>query len=357
MYGRSKISNSRTPSGPNFDTDGASICTLPSCSICISSPSLKSWLFGYTSTLTLPWVRDSASSLNLSEPLPFGVFSATTWLNLMTTGCCACAMPNPSASAVTARNRRHFMKTSFARSIAFPDTIAPYAASHGGAHGIEREARGHGSRRAGPRHCHHRRHVPERDLASAAARKLCDLVDRLVSGRQLGLRRWRRARNRHDAAGWHAIQDRRIPARRGAAQPSHRVDRLRGRALGRDRHATRRLRGSPARRRGFGAARDDAQLGEPRHSPVRHRLRADRGEAGGTRRKGAACAGLKLLSSRVFLPGKRWGKRTIPRGRCASSFRPRRPEEPTSWRASWRSISRRHSRSRSSSRTSLAPAT
>ncbi len=46
MYGRSKISNSRAPSGPNFDTEGASICTDPSCSASISSPSLNSWLFG-----------------------------------------------------------------------------------------------------------------------------------------------------------------------------------------------------------------------------------------------------------------------------------------------------------------------
>ena len=46
MYGRSNTSNSRTPSGPNLASDGASICTEPSCSASISSPSLNSELFG-----------------------------------------------------------------------------------------------------------------------------------------------------------------------------------------------------------------------------------------------------------------------------------------------------------------------
>ncbi len=40
MYGRSNTSNSLTPSGPNFASDGASICTAPSCSASISSLSL-----------------------------------------------------------------------------------------------------------------------------------------------------------------------------------------------------------------------------------------------------------------------------------------------------------------------------
>ncbi len=40
MNGRSNTSNSRTPSGPNLASDGASICTEPSDSASISSPSL-----------------------------------------------------------------------------------------------------------------------------------------------------------------------------------------------------------------------------------------------------------------------------------------------------------------------------
>ncbi len=44
--GRSNTSNSLAPRGPNFDSDGASICTEPSCSASISSLSLYSWLFG-----------------------------------------------------------------------------------------------------------------------------------------------------------------------------------------------------------------------------------------------------------------------------------------------------------------------
>src|SRR4030095_5507462 len=101
MNGRSNTSNSRTPSGPNFASEGASIWTEPSCSASISSPSLNSELFGYTSTLTRPLVRSSASCLNRSAPLPFGVSMATTWLNLMTIGCCALALVGAS-SVVTA---------------------------------------------------------------------------------------------------------------------------------------------------------------------------------------------------------------------------------------------------------------
>src|SRR5438874_2251289 len=43
--------------------------------------------------MTLPLVYFSASSLNLSEPLPLGVSGATTWLNLMTIGAWAVAGP------------------------------------------------------------------------------------------------------------------------------------------------------------------------------------------------------------------------------------------------------------------------
>src|SRR3954469_10258311 len=38
-----------------------------------------------------PFVYFSASSLNLSAPLPLGVSGATTWLNLITIGAWACA--------------------------------------------------------------------------------------------------------------------------------------------------------------------------------------------------------------------------------------------------------------------------
>ncbi len=102
MYGRSNTSNSRAPSGPNLASEGASICTEPNCSASISSPSLKSELLGYTSTLTRPLVRSSASCLKRSAPLPLGVSSATTWLNLMTIGCCAAAGAIASASAAQA---------------------------------------------------------------------------------------------------------------------------------------------------------------------------------------------------------------------------------------------------------------
>src|SRR5438105_15534990 len=113
MYGRSYTSNSRTPSGPNLATDGASICTDPSCSASISSPSLYSWLLGNTSTLTRPLLRSSASFLNCSAPLPFGVSSATTWLNLMTTGCCADAVPKANVAEIaTATKMRNFIDTS-----------------------------------------------------------------------------------------------------------------------------------------------------------------------------------------------------------------------------------------------------
>ena len=46
IIGRSNTSNSRTPSGPNLASEGASICTAPSCSASISSPSLYSVEFG-----------------------------------------------------------------------------------------------------------------------------------------------------------------------------------------------------------------------------------------------------------------------------------------------------------------------
>src|SRR5205085_10445795 len=39
----------------------------------------------------LPILAASASSLNFSAALPLGVSSATTWLNLRTMLCCACA--------------------------------------------------------------------------------------------------------------------------------------------------------------------------------------------------------------------------------------------------------------------------
>ena len=60
-------------------------------------------LTSVTSTFTLPPVYFSASSRNLSAPLPFGVSGATTWLNLMTIGACAAAGP-ANASASTAGN-------------------------------------------------------------------------------------------------------------------------------------------------------------------------------------------------------------------------------------------------------------
>src|SRR6476469_9614625 len=117
MYGRSNTSNSRAPSGPNFASEGARICTDPNCSASISSPSLNSALFGYTSTLTRPLVRSSASFLKYSAPLPLGVSTATTWLNLMTIGCCANAEPAnaSSADAATTRKKRDFIDTSNGR--------------------------------------------------------------------------------------------------------------------------------------------------------------------------------------------------------------------------------------------------
>ena len=105
MYGRSNTSNSRTPSGPNLASDGASICTEPSDSASISSPSLYSVEFGYTSTLTLPGSAFSASSLNFSAPLPFGVSWATTWLNLMMMGCCACAAETANTAAAASASQ------------------------------------------------------------------------------------------------------------------------------------------------------------------------------------------------------------------------------------------------------------
>jgi hypothetical protein len=44
----------------------------------------------------------SASSLNFSEANPFGVFGATTWLNLMTIGDCAAAGPTRVNTAIDA---------------------------------------------------------------------------------------------------------------------------------------------------------------------------------------------------------------------------------------------------------------
>src|SRR3954453_9062289 len=98
-FGRSSASNSLAPSGANFAVEGASICTEPSCSASISSLSLNNDEFGYTSTFTLPPVYLSASYLNLSTPLPFGVSLATTWLNLMMIGDCAAAGPATVLSA------------------------------------------------------------------------------------------------------------------------------------------------------------------------------------------------------------------------------------------------------------------
>src|SRR3569833_473513 len=105
MKGRSKTSNSFTPSGPNLASDGASICTAPSCSASISSLSLYSVLLGYTSTLTRPWVAFSASSLKRMAAWPFGVFGATTWLNLITIGVWANALALTMAAAESAKSR------------------------------------------------------------------------------------------------------------------------------------------------------------------------------------------------------------------------------------------------------------
>src|SRR5215475_10805296 len=54
---------------------------------------------------TLPLVYFSASSLNFSAPLPLGVSAATTWLNLITIGCCwAPAGATSRVRAATAPN-------------------------------------------------------------------------------------------------------------------------------------------------------------------------------------------------------------------------------------------------------------
>src|SRR5271169_2819205 len=50
---------------------------------------------------TLPLVRSSASCLNRSAAIPFGVSGATTWLNLITIGACAQAAPAKSSAATT----------------------------------------------------------------------------------------------------------------------------------------------------------------------------------------------------------------------------------------------------------------
>jgi len=75
-------------------------CTSPSSTASISFASPKSCEFGNTCTCTLPGSSFSATSLNFSAPCPFGVASATTWLNFTTIGPCASAAPeNASATA------------------------------------------------------------------------------------------------------------------------------------------------------------------------------------------------------------------------------------------------------------------
>jgi hypothetical protein len=44
--------------------------------------------------------------LNFSAPKPFGVFGATTWLNLMTIGACASAAPGTAMMAAAAAASR-----------------------------------------------------------------------------------------------------------------------------------------------------------------------------------------------------------------------------------------------------------
>src|SRR4029077_3996560 len=58
--------------------------------------------FGYTSTLTLPSVYFSASSLNFSAALPLDVSEATTWLNLMTVRALADTSPTSASAAIAA---------------------------------------------------------------------------------------------------------------------------------------------------------------------------------------------------------------------------------------------------------------
>src|SRR5690554_881772 len=79
------------------------ICTSFISRASISLPSPNSEEFGYTSTLTLPGRRSSASFLNSNAPCPFGVCSATTWENLMTMGSAAVAIP--ARPMVTAQAR------------------------------------------------------------------------------------------------------------------------------------------------------------------------------------------------------------------------------------------------------------
>jgi hypothetical protein len=50
----------------------------------------------------------SPSSLNFSEPLPFGVSGATTWLNFRTIGACADAGPIKASAAMAAALRMTF---------------------------------------------------------------------------------------------------------------------------------------------------------------------------------------------------------------------------------------------------------
>ena len=77
-------------------------CTSPSSSASSSLASPNSCELGKTCTCTLPGSFFSASSLNFSAPWPLGVFSATTWLNLMTIGAWADALNGRAAAPATA---------------------------------------------------------------------------------------------------------------------------------------------------------------------------------------------------------------------------------------------------------------
>jgi PAS domain-containing protein len=77
MKGRSKTSNSFTPSGPNLASDGASICTAPSCSASISSLSLYSVAVGVDLDLDLAaWSARRRFLAKNSAALPLGVSMA-----------------------------------------------------------------------------------------------------------------------------------------------------------------------------------------------------------------------------------------------------------------------------------------
>jgi hypothetical protein len=90
-----------------LDSEGAISWTSPSSSASSSFASPNSCELGKTCTSTLPGSFFSASSLNFSAALPFGVPSATTWLNLITIGW-ATAVPAKaiSADATIAQPRR-----------------------------------------------------------------------------------------------------------------------------------------------------------------------------------------------------------------------------------------------------------